>query len=127
MAVDSTVKIPPRRWPGDEPAPLPHPAPEVEARIAEALEIPRNAAKLAALAVANGWVVRIMYARGTWPGRELRVVDSITLRCRRDHVRAAGVWLDWRFHSGHVWGDGSLVPRMVSMTELHAIIESVQP
>ena len=122
--MDSTVKIPARRWPGDEPTPLPHPAPEIEARIAEALEIPRNAAKLAALAVENGWIVRIMYARGTWPGRTPKAIETITLRCRRDRVRAVGIWHDGAFHSAH-YQDGAGLG-WINATELRARIEGEQ-
>ena len=76
------------------------PAPEVRARPALDHEIPRNASLLADLAVANGWVVRITYARGSWPIRDgFKTVDSIAVRMHREGA-LVGVWHDGRFHGG---------------------------
>jgi len=95
----SELTMPTRRWANDVVEPAAHPAPEVAARLADELEIPRNAARLAALAIEHGWIVRITYARGTWAGRVPKVIDSIVLACRRERARGVGIWHDGAFHS----------------------------
>lgn len=102
----TTYAMPERQW--EKPEKPPHPAPEVTSRPAEDDETCRPAATLRKLALANGWGVATIYARGTRPGRTLRVVDSLALRLRRDGVRMWAVWLDGKFDAAQIHRPGGL-------------------
>jgi len=98
-----------------------HPAPEIPARPAEPHEIPRGAARLAALGEANGWMVRTTYARGTRPGRPPRVVDLLMVIARRSGTAVITTWYDTRFVSG-LWMVGWAPVRRCTLTELRELV-----
>lgn len=81
----SDVQIPSRKW-GDEEEPVvPHPAPEVGARLADesAGEIPAKAKTWIKKATAAGWRVVPTYARGTSVdrhGKPAHLMHSLALR-----------------------------------------------
>lgn len=120
MTAPATSRI----WPGDEPETPPHPAPEVECRLATADEIPRGARPIQRLAKAHGWTVVATYARGTRRGRMPRIVDSLALRMGGPGKRyAVAVWLDGRVdcaftHNPHK----PAFPRRVRLAELRAYL-----
>lgn len=98
-----------------------HPPPEVHARLANAAEIPRAAARVQRLAQGAGWTVVATYARGTRPGRNPRVVDSVALRMSRSQERAVAVWLDGKFDLAFTWGGAPL--QRISSKQLSAALE----
>jgi len=97
------------------------PAPEVPARLAEDGEVPPGARRLAALARSSGWRVVATYARGTYPGRPPRVVESIALRMwlAEPARRAVAVWHGTRFNFATMWGADCPV-RSLNVTQLRA-------
>lgn len=113
-----------RIWPGDEPEPAPHPAPEVECRLATDAEIPRGARPIQRLAEAHGWRVVATYARGTRRGRVPRVVDSLALRMHGPGKRyAVAVWLDGRVDCAFTYdAHKPAFPRRVRLAELRAYL-----
>lgn len=67
----STWTMPPRVWPSQDRALIPHPEPEVPCRDANEDEIPNAAKRMRKLAETNGWKVRATYARGTRIGSQI--------------------------------------------------------
>jgi hypothetical protein len=81
------------------------PAPEVPVRPARDDEVPAGAVRLMRAAGTAGWAVEATYARGTYPRREPRVVDSLAVRLSHPAgLRAVAVWIDRKFSCGYLWG-----------------------
>lgn len=87
-----------RKWAA--PVRVEHPAPEVECRLAEPWEVPNAAHLMSRKAQSAGWLVLFTYARGTMPGRAMKVVDSLALRMRRPPLGACAIWIDGAFDFG---------------------------
>lgn len=81
----------------------PWPEPEVRARVATAAEIPKGARAVSTVATSVGWTVVATYARGTYPGRKPRLVDSLALRMWRQPRRAVAVWHGVDFQFACTW------------------------
>jgi DNA polymerase III alpha subunit len=62
------------------------------------VEIPKNATKLLQHAVEHGWAGDIRTATGQ--GMQLREVEQVVVRLRRDGHRLAGIWWDGRWEAG---------------------------
>lgn len=116
-----SIQIPERQW--DEPPPVPHPAPLITSRPSTDDEIPRAAQSVRKLAEAHGWHVEAQYARGSRPGRTVRVVDSIALRMRRDGTRMWAVWLDGKFGAGQILRPGA-IPVIATLTAIREELKS---
>lgn len=101
-----------------------YPAPEVFARPAAPSEIPVNGVRLAKKALAAGWGVSTIYSRGTKcdaRGKPLRVIDAVTVRCRRAGVAAVAC-----YENGYVgdcfWREPGQWPRKINVTQLEAML-----
>lgn len=124
-----------RDWGGEAEGLAPHPAPEVPARDATEAEIWRAPRLVRKAALANGWEVRVTYARGTemhLTGKPGRVVDSIAVRIRRPGVRGWAVWLEGTnspaFEAAQIWEpDVCAWPRNVGAKEFAARIKAAEP
>ena len=103
------------------------PEPVVAARDASCDEVPKPAKKLSDVALANGWAVRVVYARSA------SYVESVTVRCRRGEAWAIGCWrcpmpsppmkLRWSW----AWGVVGNSPRVVGARELTAWLSDEKP
>lgn len=71
------------------------PPPEITSRDGVDGPVPKSAQALARLAAANGWRVRVTYARG--PRTAKRIADSIAVRMRRGEQIAVAFWTDAKF------------------------------
>lgn len=115
---------------GEETPPAPVSAPEVWARPATAEETPRGAKALRKFAELHGWKADVRYARGTRDGRPPRVVGTVSVRLRRDGVRAWAVWADGKFDAAQIWYPGG-VPQGVNVTTLREhmaqVVDGVEP
>lgn len=121
-------------WPGlnlavqvpahEQTLPAPHPAPEVEQRPADPEQVPATASRLVALAEAAGWWTGTTYSRGTLPGREPRVVDSIVVRFRREIQRAVACWTDGRYDTGWRWTVGLSQPTAIGYRALGTLVST---
>jgi len=100
------------------------PAPETPARPPEDGEVPAGARRVADVAKSAGWRVVATYARGTYPGRPPRVVDSVALRMRRDGSTriAVAVWHGTRFAFAITWGADCPL-RRINVTQLRGVLE----
>jgi hypothetical protein len=122
-----------RRWHAEQaPAYVPHPEPEVYARDAQPAEVPLGARRIAKTAEANGWNVRITYARGTVlraNGKPGKVVDDILVRMARPTVGgyscAVATWIDGSYEFAYVGHPGE-VGRKVGARDLRAFLECPQ-
>jgi hypothetical protein len=79
-----------------------HSAPAVPCRLAKVDETPTSAARLAKVAAAAGWDVKVTYARGT-PLQGGELVESVVVRLRSKYRMAVGVWVAGKFTSGWHW------------------------
>ena len=113
-------------------AALPFPEPEVRAQHIDLALCPRGTRSASKVGIAEGWIVRATYARGTMPDsdgnpaeayrmvpveNELgqtrrvkevagpKVMDSHLLRFQKGRHRAVAVWLDGGFHLAYTWSD----------------------
>jgi hypothetical protein len=106
----------------------PHPRPEVEARLAMELEVPRGPSSLRRTAERAGFAVQATYARGTLMsakgGNGGRVIDSLALRMRHaDGRRAVAVYHDGKAEYGYTWrADEREIPAKCNVTEVKAFI-----
>jgi hypothetical protein len=94
-----------------------HPAPEVRAREMETAEMPTTTRRIFLKAKESGWACLVTYARGTTLTREGGpgvVQESVLLRMREavGPTRAAGEWVNGKFHRGWLWGS---VPSVVTI------------
>jgi hypothetical protein len=93
-------------------------------RLAEPAEVPAGARRIAAIAEAAGWTVVATYARGTWPSKTPRVVDSLALRMRHPAGRRSwALWHDGKFHAACSWAADRPI-RMHNATALKAVLSS---
>jgi hypothetical protein len=106
----------------------PHPRPEVEARLAMELEIPRGPFSLRKTAERAGFAVQATYARGTLMsakgGNGGRVIDSLALRMKHaDGRRAVAVYHDGKAEYGYTWrAEQREIPAKCNVTEVKAFI-----
>lgn len=107
---------------------IPHPVPEVPARLALPGEAPPVATTLAEQARRGGWSASVVYARGTAMdarGRAGVLIDSISVRCWRfPGQRAVALWYSragkcaWGAEAGWLWTmPGPPVPVGVAMVK----------
>ncbi len=103
------------------PPPEPHPTPATPRRPATADETPSSAARTMAMAERAGWSAATTFARGTAPGRNRRVLDSLAVRLHWRGYRAVAVWEDGKFAVAYLW---RLIdaPRRVGHRELLAAV-----
>lgn len=90
-----------------------HPPPEVPARDATETEISRvgnrNTRTVVRIAEAHGWLVRATYSKGHLlaRGKPGELVESIMLRMRRGQTWIAATWVDGKFYTGLMIGQGT--------------------
>ena len=120
--------FPPTRteWP-ERAAKVSYPVPEVTSNDPCPAVKPGPVFALEALAVSQGWDVRVTYARGNPPhpitGKPLAVRDSWAVRCSRGRTRAVAVREGDSWRSFWWWSDETFFQRLNLLAEFESVLQ----
>lgn len=119
--------FPPTRteWAEIGPERAPWPAPEVTSDDPCPAVKPGPVFGLEALAAAQGWTVRVTYARGSYPsvGRRPGVKESWVVRCSRGRTRAVAVREGDSWRSFWWWSGETFFQRLNLLAEFESILQ----